>query len=179
MVDDYIYVNFPNGKQQLGVSKDIELEEPSEYIDPPRNLFNPDGAWRLDLVNDMRQSLGGEYYRRRRLIGTLIILDFLCSIALIILSTYDYFFSGDDTLTVGYYAIYIVYGVLDVLNDILGYVSLSKSNLTGISIFLVAGLILTGMAIVIFSPLVLFHILMFMITAQARNALARVTLTFL
>ena len=101
-MDDYIYVNFPNGKQQLGVSKDIELEglwsvrksqcfyssvgcvEPSEYIDPPRNLFNPDGVWRLDLVNDMRQSLGGEYYRRRRLIGTLIILDFLCSIALII-----------------------------------------------------------------------------------------------
>lgn len=79
------------------------------------------------------------------------------------------------SIGIAYYILYISYGVLDMSNDILGYISIVKRSLGGITVFLIFELAMTAMAIAVFSPLVLFHLLIFTVTTQARNSLARVS----
>ena len=96
-------------------------------------------------------------------------LTLTCAVA-----SYDYFHDS-DSLDRDFYTLHMVYCALNLVNDFIGLVAVWRASLMGLSLFLTCELLMTIFSTVAsFSPLVLFHLLILLLTIQNRMYISRV-----
>merc|ERR1712110_253724 len=100
-------------------------------------------------------------------------IDIFCTIALAAMASYDYY-QNPESVDKDFFTLHMLYCGLNFVNDLLGLVATWRSSLTGLSIFLTCELLMTIFSTVAsFSPLVLFHLLILLLTIQNRMFIAR------